>query len=121
VIDFRVRARERAGARWSRLSETERRAEVRAEKRRWMAEQLGELERDQAYGAWLQAQPAAVQDAALGTTRARLFRAGGLAVDRFVDPAGRPLTLEELAARRPEAFRRAGMDPAAFKDDGRQR
>ena len=107
MIDFRAQARERAGARWSRLTETERRADVRAEKRRWMADHLGELERDQAYGAWLKAQPAAVQDAALGVTRARLFREGGMAVERFVDPAGRPLTLEELAARRPEAFRRA--------------
>jgi hypothetical protein len=97
VIDFRAQPHERAGARWSRLTETERRAEVRAEKHRWMAEHLGELERDQAYGAWLKAQPAAVQDAALGATRARLFREGGLAVDRFVDPAGRPLTLDELA------------------------
>lgn len=121
MIDFRARARERAGTRWSRLTESERRARVRDEKRRWMAEQLGEVEPDQAYAAWLKAQPAAVQDEALGATRARLFRAGGLAIERFVDPAGRPLTLEELAARRPEAFRRAGLDPADFKDNGRPR
>ena len=120
MIDFRARARERAGSRWSRLSEAERRARVRAEKRRWVGEQLGEVERDQSYSAWLKAQPVALQNDALGATRGTLFREGGLAVERFVNPAGRPLTLEELAARRPEAFRRAGLDPAAFKDDGRQ-
>jgi hypothetical protein len=120
VIDFRARARERAGARWLRLSETEGRAEVRAEKCQWMAEHLGELERDQAYGSWRGAQPAAVHDAALGATRARLFRAGGPWTGSWIRRGARS-RWRSWPHGRPEAFRRAGLDPAAFKDDGRQR
>lgn len=61
------------------------------------------------YVSWLRRQPAEVQDDVLGATRGKLFRSGGLSIDRFVDNKGRTLTLEELRSRDEEAFRRAGV------------
>jgi hypothetical protein len=37
-----------------------------------------------------------------------------LNVDQFVDRNGTELTLEQLAATKPEAFRKAGLDPEKF-------
>lgn len=114
MIDFRAMAKERAGKRWSRLSETRRRELIRAEKVAWLAERTAQGEKRESYGAWLRAQPAEVQDGALGPVRAKLFREGKLEIEKFTDPRGRPLTLEQLAASRPEYFTRAGLDPRDF-------
>ena len=62
------------------------------------------------YQAWLRAQPVEVQNDILGVTKARLFRDGGLSVDRFVDNKGRILTLQELRRRDLAAFKAAGLD-----------
>jgi hypothetical protein len=51
------------------------------------------------YGDWLKRQPAAIQDEALGPTLGALYRKGGLDVDDFVSPNGRPLTLAQLTAK----------------------
>lgn len=62
------------------------------------------------YNAWLSRQPAAFQDDVLGKTKGALFRRGGLTVDKFADEnLGRGLTIKELRARHPEAFKRAGV------------
>lgn len=114
MIDFRAMAKERAGKRWSRLDDPKRRALIRAEKVAWLTQRTAQGEKREGYADWLRAQPAEVQDVALGPTRAKLFREGKLAVEKFVDPRGRPLTLQELAATRPESFTRAGLDPADF-------
>lgn len=50
------------------------------------------------YQDWLRRQPRAVQDEVLGPGRARIFRAGRVKLDRFVDNRLRPLSLEELRA-----------------------
>jgi len=62
----------------------------------------------------LKRQPASFQDEVLGKTKAKLFREGGLNVDQFVDRAGNELTLSQLAERKPDAFRKAGLDPEKF-------
>jgi len=62
------------------------------------------------YGEWLKRQSAATQDEILGKARGKLFREGGLAIDRFVDPAGRSLTLAQLKAREARAFELAGLE-----------
>lgn len=46
---------------------------------------------------------------ALGEKRAKLFAAGGLKIDRFVDRKGRQLTLKELRERERDAFEAAGV------------
>ena len=58
---------------------------------------------DQSYYGWLKSQPAGFQDEVLGPTRGQIFRNSGLTSDEFrratVDDLGRPLTLEQMAAR----------------------
>ncbi len=61
------------------------------------------------YAAWLKKQSTAVQDDILGAAKGRLFRSGGLTVDRFTDRAGRVLTLDELRRRDASAFANAGL------------
>lgn len=60
------------------------------------------------YGEWLRRQPAARQVEALGATRARLFRRGGLSVDRFVDRTGATITLDRLRELEADAFEAIG-------------
>ncbi|UYW34463.1 phage head morphogenesis protein [Methylorubrum extorquens] len=69
----------------------------------------GQVPADLTYGGWLARQSAAVQDDILGATKGKLFRDGGLTVDRFVDRAGREYTLDELQRRERGAFRKAGL------------
>jgi SPP1 gp7 family putative phage head morphogenesis protein len=79
------------------------------------AEEIGESERASmdgqvaeklTYAEWLRKQSAAVQDEALGPTRAALYRRGGVALDRFVDQTGSLYTLDQLRRREAAAFRR---------------
>ncbi|WP_046382977.1 phage minor head protein [Pseudomonas veronii] len=65
------------------------------------------------YYHWLQQQPAAFQDVAIGPVRAKLFREGGLTVERFaelqLDRNFSPLTLAQMKGLEPLAFERAGL------------
>ena len=67
----------------------------------------------QTYYGWLKEQPAAFQDAAIGPTRARLLRDGGLSAQRFSElrlgKDFRPLSLREMRLLEPVAFERAGL------------
>lgn len=69
----------------------------------------GQVAADITYSQWLKGKPAAFQDEILGPARGKLFREGGLALDRFVDRKGREYTLEELRKRDAAAFEKAGM------------
>lgn len=66
------------------------------------------------YYHWLQLQPAAFQDVAIGPVRAKLFREGGLSVERFaelqLDRNFAPLTLVQMKGLEPLAFERAGIN-----------
>lgn len=66
------------------------------------------------YQQWLERQSGAFQNDVLGKTKGRLFRKGGLKLDKFVDRTGNELTLAELASRNAKAFRAAGLDPEDF-------
>ena len=65
------------------------------------------------YYHWLQQQPAAFQSEALGPIRAKLFREGGLTVERFaelqLDRNLAPLTLAQMKRLEPLAFRKANL------------
>ena len=65
------------------------------------------------YYHWLQQQPASFQDVAIGPVRAKLFREGGLTVERFaemqLDRNFAPLTLVQMKGLEPLAFERAGI------------
>jgi hypothetical protein len=68
---------------------------------------------DLSYYDWLKQQPVAFQDKAIGPVRAKLFRDGGLSVERFadlqLDRNFSPLTLVQMKALEPLAFDRAGL------------
>lgn len=75
----------------------------------------GQVPESTTYQSWLKSQPAHVQTEALGATKAKLFRDGGLTVDRLVERrTGHSYTLRELASREAEAFRRAGLRPGDY-------
>lgn len=58
---------------------------------------------------WLMSQPKWFQESALGKTKAKLFRDGGMRIEQFTDMTGKPLTLAELRELDAEAFQRAGL------------
>ncbi len=66
------------------------------------------------YGQWLTQQSTTFQDGVLGQTKARLWRKGKMRLTGFVDTAGNELTLAQLADKRPDVFRKAGLSPADF-------
>lgn len=108
--NFYLEAKERAGSRWKSMTRKQREAAGRRLAREWAAESIGQVPASVTYQEWLKRQPAKFQDEVLGRTRGRLFRRGGLTVDKFVDRNGGELTLEELAKTNPEAFIAAGVD-----------
>lgn len=73
----------------------------------------GYVDQNQTYYDWLQKQPEAFQDDALGETRAKLFRDGGLSTTDFaalqLDKTWQPMTLDEMRTKEPAAFERAGI------------
>jgi SPP1 gp7 family putative phage head morphogenesis protein len=56
----------------------------------------GRVNADLNYGDWLRRQSPEFQERVLGAERAKLFREGGVKLDRFVDDQGNVLTLKEL-------------------------
>jgi SPP1 gp7 family putative phage head morphogenesis protein len=70
----------------------------------------GKITPETTYGEWLKQQTAGFQDEALGPTRAKLFREGGLTVDRFRNETGVTYTLLRLQELEPLAFDRARVD-----------
>ena len=61
------------------------------------------------YGEWLKRQPASFQDEVLGKKKGRLFRLGGLSIDKYINN-GRELTLAELKAKFPDAWKAAKIE-----------
>lgn len=100
-IDFRRMAKEQGKS-------------IQEVRRAWAAENVGRVPAATSYQEFLKRQPASFQDEVLGKTKAKLFREGGLTLDQFVDRAGNELTLAQLAERKPDAFRKAGLDPEKF-------
>lgn len=77
-------------------------------------ELTGQTPSSTTYQQWLGRQSKSFQDEVLGKTKARLFRDGGLQLDKFVNRAGDELTLSQLAQKHAEAFTAAGLDPSEF-------
>lgn len=75
---------------------------------------IGPVPAETTYQEWLSGQSATFQDDLLGVTKGKLFRDGGLTLDRFVNRQGDELNLHELAQREASAFRAAGLNPANF-------
>ncbi len=79
------------------------------ERRHRVQQLVGRVPVTTTYQEFLARQNVAFQEEVLGVTKARLFRRGGLSLDRFVDIRGKELTLQELRRGEPDAFQRAGV------------
>lgn len=73
----------------------------------------GPVDGNETYYDWLSRQTPAFQDMALGPTRGKLFRDGGLSVEQFsklqLGKNFEPMTLEQMRKLKPKAFDRAGL------------
>lgn len=69
----------------------------------------GQIDAGLSQDDWLRSQPDWFIESSLGKTRAKLFKDGGLKIEKFVDMAGKPLTLGELRKIDAKAFERAGL------------
>lgn len=66
------------------------------------------------YSDWLKRQSVSFQNDTLGLIKAKLFREGGLTLDKFVMANGTELTLSQLAKKYTSAFIKAGFNPKDF-------
>lgn len=82
--------------------------------RKRVRELTGRVPSVDSYQVWLQKQSRQFQEDTLGVTKAKLFRDGGLTLDKFVAADGTELTLAQLATKQADAFRAAGLDPGDF-------
>lgn len=69
----------------------------------------GAVPESMTYGQWLKNQPVRVQEEVLGVSKAKLFREGGLSIEKFVGADLKPLTLEQLRRLETKAFESAGL------------
>ncbi len=83
-------------------------------KRGRIRELTGPVPASTTYNEWLKGQSKAFQDDTLGSTKAKLFRDGGLSLDKFVNRQGDELTLSELSRKHGDAFKAAGLNPGDF-------
>ena len=77
-------------------------------------ELIGQVPAKTTYQQWLGRQSAGFQDDVLGNAKGKLFRKGGLTLDKFVMRDGTEITLSQLARTEAAAFKAAGLDPKAF-------
>jgi len=79
------------------------------DRRARVQEMTGQVPATTTYPEWLGRQSESFQEHVLGTSRAALFRDGGLTLDKFVNRDGKTLNLDQLRTREPEAFERSGI------------
>lgn len=65
---------------------------------------IGRVKATTKFPQWFDTQSAAFQREWLGETRYKLFKQGGYKLDRFIDPAGKELTLEQLKSKDAATF-----------------
>jgi SPP1 gp7 family putative phage head morphogenesis protein len=72
------------------------------------------VDADETYYSWLKKQPSRFQDVAIGPTRGKLLRDGGLSADQFgklnLNRNFEPMSLKEMEAKNPIAFEKAGIN-----------
>jgi SPP1 gp7 family putative phage head morphogenesis protein len=84
-----------------------------AYERKTIQQMTGQVPASTTYQEWLTRQSKGFQDEILGKTKGDLFR-NGLTLDKYVAANGTELSLSQLAAKYPGAFKEAGLDPAKF-------
>lgn len=78
-------------------------------KREKLDYEAGQVSGKTTYKDWFARQDASFQREWLGDTKYKLYKEGGMTIDRFTDPTGKTLTLAELRIKDAEAFKRAGL------------
>ena len=77
------------------------------------ASKNGQVSATTTYYDWLKTQSAEFQNDALGVTRAKIFREGGISAEQFralsLDKNFQPLTLDEMRKKNPAIFNRLGL------------
>ena len=96
-------------ARKAYIAEGKPKGGFQAYRRQYFRDRVGGVPKSTTYSDWLARRSAAFQDEVLGPTRAKLFREGGLKIDKFTTDGGRTLTLDELRRKHKRAFERAGL------------
>lgn len=74
-----------------------------------MRELTGRVPAKVTYQEWLKRQSPSFQDDVLGKTKGKLFRDGGLTLDKFVDRKGQSFNLRTLGQIEKAAFKKAGL------------
>lgn len=69
----------------------------------------GQIPEDTTYSQWIKGKSATYQDEVLGKTQGKLFRDGGLTLDKFIDKTGKEYSLSQLREKNAAAFSRAGL------------
>jgi SPP1 gp7 family putative phage head morphogenesis protein len=69
----------------------------------------GQVPSEWTYNDWLKRQSVEIQEEVLGIKRAKLYRAGDLPIDRYVNNKGEYYTLEQLRKKDAELFDKAGI------------
>ncbi len=93
--DFRSEARDRG-------------VKIKTVRDEWKDKAIGRVSDKTNFDDWLRRQDKGFQNEYLGKTKAELFR-NGQKLDRFVDPLGKPYTIEELYKIDSNAFKSAGL------------
>lgn len=70
---------------------------------------VGQVQSDVDYQDWLKKQSVGFQNEVLGVAKGKLFRDGGLTLDKFVNRTGDELTLEQLKKKYAKEFKKAGL------------
>ena len=79
---------------------------------------IGVVPAKQNYQQFLTKQPKWFVDDTLGKTKSKLFREGGLTLDKFVDVNGKELTINQLRSRNRKSFEKAGLTTKTTKTTG---
>lgn len=108
--DFRADAKAQVGnAGWKQLSPQQRNGLIGKQRNAWQKANIGRVPAETTYDQFLSRQPAVFQDEVLGKTKGALYRRGGVNLDQFVDRAGNELTIPQLRAKIPNAFKEIGL------------
>lgn len=79
------------------------------ERQKKVRELTGQVDASTTYQDFLKRQTVGFQEDVLGVSKAKLFRDGGVSLDKFVNRKGDELTLDQLRKAEPSAFKRAGL------------
>jgi len=107
---FRADAKKKIGKDgWKKLDPKGRNKLISERRAEWKQKNIGQTSANTSYETWIKRQPAWFQKEVLGTTRYKLFKKGGLPLDKFVDHNFQQYTLSQLKTVEAAAFKRAGI------------